>query len=159
MKISRDESNPVQRIIEMFADFQICQREQKEAQNELEAFRKAMNFVQFVFFQLCSLFSVYFRSKSEKQERIIQQKNTEIERLKQQQTEHNSKLSELTLVFWVFIWLYGRFFRIRNKVYFISLYCRSKFDSQKHLIIQKDEEIELLKQQKSDDATKLTELK
>lgn len=45
---------------------------------------------------------MYFRSKSEKQERIIQQKNTEIERLKQQQTEHNSKLSELTLVFWVF---------------------------------------------------------
>ena len=51
--------------------------------------------------QLSTLFSVYFRSKSEKQERIINQKNTEIERLKQQQTEHNSKLSELKLVFWV----------------------------------------------------------
>ena len=69
MKISRDESNPVQRIIEMFADFQICQREQKEAQNELEAFRKALNFIEYIFSQLGTLFSfileVNLKNKSE----------------------------------------------------------------------------------------------
>lgn len=69
MKISRDESNPVQRIIEMFADFQICQREQKEARNELEAFKKALNFIEYIFSQLGTLFSfileVNLKNKSE----------------------------------------------------------------------------------------------
>lgn len=49
MKISRDEANPVQRIIEQFADFQINQRELKEAQNELEVTKKTLTALRFIF--------------------------------------------------------------------------------------------------------------
>ena len=48
MKITKDESNPIKRIIEMFADFQINQRLLKEAENKLEACEKAMADIQFV---------------------------------------------------------------------------------------------------------------
>ena len=48
MKITKDESNPIKRIIEMFADFQINQRLLKEAENKLEACEKAMTDIQFV---------------------------------------------------------------------------------------------------------------
>ena len=42
MKITRDDPNPVQRIIEMFADFQINQRERIEICTELESTKKVL---------------------------------------------------------------------------------------------------------------------
>ena len=42
MKIARDDPNPVLRITEMFANYQIEQRKVKEARNELEFVKKQL---------------------------------------------------------------------------------------------------------------------